>query len=245
MKKMTAVLVALVIGFAGTLKADEGMWLLPLIKKLNIEKMQEKGLKLSAEEIYSVNQSSLKDAIVIFGGGCTGELISDQGLILTNHHCGYGTIQELSSVEDNYLEDGFWAKSLDEEIPAPGLSVTFMKRMEDVTGKIEAGLTDEMSEVQRMVAVDSISKQIADSVKGDTHYRTLVRDFYGGNQYYLIVYEVFNDIRFVGAPLHPLVNLVTTPTTGCGPATPVTSQCFVFMPMQKGIRLNILLKISR
>ncbi|RCW37464.1 S46 family peptidase [Marinilabilia salmonicolor] len=200
MKRMTAVLVALVIGFAGTLKADEGMWLLPLIKKLNIEKMQEKGLKLSAEEIYSVNQSSLKDAIVIFGGGCTGELISDQGLILTNHHCGYGTIQELSSVEDNYLEDGFWAKSLEEEIPAPGLSVTFMKRMEDVTEKIEAGLTDEMSEVQRMAAVDSISKHIADSVKGDTHYRTLVRDFYGGNQYYLIVYEVFNDVRFVGAP---------------------------------------------
>jgi hypothetical protein len=200
MKKITAVLVALVIGFAGTLKADEGMWLLPLIKKLNIEKMQEKGLKLSAEEIYSVNQSSLKDAIVIFGGGCTGELISDQGLILTNHHCGYGTIQELSSVEDNYLEDGFWAKSLEEEIPAPGLSVTFMKRMEDVTEKIEAGLTEEMTEEERMAVVDSISTQIADSVKGDTHYRALVRDFYGGNQFYLIVYEVFNDVRFVGAP---------------------------------------------
>jgi hypothetical protein len=200
MKKLTALIVALVIGFAGTLKADEGMWLLPLIKKLNIGKMQKKGLQLSAEDIYSVNQSSMKDAIVIFGGGCTGELISDQGLILTNHHCGYGTIQELSSVEDNYLEDGFWAKSPEAEIPAPGLSVTFMKRMEDVTDKIEAGLTDEMTEEERMAAVDSISTQIADSVKGDSHYRALVRDFYGGNQYYLIVYEVFNDVRFVGAP---------------------------------------------
>ncbi len=197
---MSALVVALVIGFTGTLKADEGMWLLPLIKKLNIEKMQEKGLQLSAEDIYSVNQSSLKDAIVIFGGGCTGELISDQGLILTNHHCGYGKIQELSSVENNYLEDGFWAKSLEEEIPTPGLSVTFMKRMEDVTEKIEAGLTETMTEDERRNAVDSISSQIADSVKGDTHYRALVRDFYGGNQYYLIVYEVFNDVRFVGAP---------------------------------------------
>lgn len=200
MKKMTAVLVALLIGFAGSLKADEGMWLLPLIKKLNIEKMQEKGLQLSAEEIYSVNQSSLKDAIVIFGGGCTGEMISDKGLILTNHHCGYGTIQELSTVEDNYLEDGFWAKSIDDEIPAPGLSVTLMKRMEDVTDKIEAGLNDEMTEEERRSAIEKISVQIADSVKGDSHYRTLVRDFYGGNQYYLIVYEVFNDVRLAGAP---------------------------------------------
>ncbi|PWD99314.1 S46 family peptidase [Marinilabilia rubra] len=200
MKKMTAVLVALLISFAGSLKADEGMWLLPLIKKLNIEKMQEKGLQLSAEDIYSVNQSSLKDAIVIFGGGCTGEMISDKGLILTNHHCGYGTIQELSTVEDNYLEEGFWAKTMGDEIPAPGLSVTFMKRMEDVTDKIEAGLNEDMSEEERRAAIEKTSTQIADSVKGDSHYRTLVRDFYGGNQYYLIVYEVFNDVRFVGAP---------------------------------------------
>jgi hypothetical protein len=200
MKKMTAVLVALLIGFAGTLKADEGMWILPLIKKLNIKKMQGKGLELSAEDIYSINHSSLKDAVIIFGGGCTGEIISDQGLILTNHHCGYGTIQELSTVENNYLEDGFWAKTKDDEIPSPGLSVTFMKRMEDVTAKIEAGLTDDMSEAERGAKIQEISKQIADSVKGDSHYRTLVRDFYGGNQYYLVIYEVFNDIRFVGAP---------------------------------------------
>ncbi len=197
---MTAVLMALVIGFAGTLKADEGMWLLPLIKKLNIEKMQSMGLKLSAEDIYSVNESSLKDAIVIFGRGCTGEIISDQGLILTNHHCGYGVIQELSSIEDNYLEDGFWAQTQDDEIPAPGLSVTFMDRMEDVTDKIEAALSEEMTKEERRAAIEAVSTQIADSVKGDTHYRTLVRDFYGGNQYFLIVYEVFNDVRFVGAP---------------------------------------------
>ena len=200
MKKMTALAMAMIFAFSGLSKADEGMWILPLIKKLNIEKMQSMGLQLSAEDIYSVNHSSLKDAVVIFGGGCTGELISDKGLILTNHHCGYGTIQALSTMENNYLEDGFWAPTTDDEIPAPGLSVTFMKRMEDVTSKIEAGLTADMTEEERRSAIDSISTQIADSVKGDSHYRVLVRDFYGGNQYYMMVYEVFNDVRFVGAP---------------------------------------------
>lgn len=199
-KKMSTLAVALLLFVSGIIKADEGMWILPLIQKLNIEKMQSMGLQLSAEDIYSINHSSLKDAVVIFGGGCTGEIISDQGLILTNHHCGYGTIQQLSTVENNYLEDGFWAKSLEDEIPAPGLSVTFLKRMEDVTDKVLAGVTDDMTEEERQSAIDKISTQIADSVKGDSHYRVLVRDFYGGNQYYLIVYEVFNDIRLVGAP---------------------------------------------
>ncbi len=190
---MTAIVMAMLIGFAGTLKADEGMWLLPLIKKLNIDKMHSMGLQLSAEDIYSVNQSSLKDAIVIFGGGCTGEIISEKGLVLTNHHCGYGVIQELSTVENNYLENGFWASTPEEEIPAPGLSVTFMKYMEDVTEKIEDSLKAGMTEPERR-------KKIADSAKTETHYRTMVRDFYGGNQFFLIVYEVFNDVRFVGAP---------------------------------------------
>ncbi|MGQ1892053.1 S46 family peptidase [Thermophagus sp. OGC60D27] len=199
-KKMTTIAVALLFFFSGVMKADEGMWLLPLIQKLNIEKMQSMGLQLSAEEIYSINHSSLKDAVVIFGGGCTGELVSDKGLILTNHHCGYGSIQQLSSVEHNYLEDGFWAASLEDEIPAPGLSVTFLKRMEDVTDKIEDSLSDDMSEEERQEAIKKLSTQIADSVKGDSHYQVMVRDFYGGNQFYLIVYEVFNDVRFVGAP---------------------------------------------
>ncbi len=200
MKRLNALLLALLISFSGLVKADEGMWLLPLIKKLNIEKMQSMGLKLSADDIYSVNQSSLKDAVVIFGGGCTGELISDQGLLLTNHHCGYGAIQELSSMENNYLEDGFWARSPEEEIPAPGISVTFLKRMEDVTPQIMAGLTDDMTETERTTKIRELSNAIADSVGGDTHYKTLVRDFFEGNQFFLVVYEIFNDVRFVGAP---------------------------------------------
>src|SRR5690554_2460665 len=155
-KKMSTLAVALLLFVSGIIKADEGMWILPLIQKLNIEKMQSIGLQLSAEDIYSINHSSLKDAVVIFGGGCTGEIISDQGLILTNHHCGYGTIQQLSTVENNYLEDGFWAKSLEDEIPAPGLSVTFLKRMEDVTDKVLAGVTDDMTEEERQSAIDKI-----------------------------------------------------------------------------------------
>ncbi|MFO8002106.1 MAG: S46 family peptidase [Marinilabilia sp.] len=200
MKKLIFIAVALLLSLPGKIKADEGMWLLPLIEKLNIDEMQEMGLQLSAEDIYSINESSLKDAVVVFGGGCTGEMISEEGLLLTNHHCGYGKIQELSSVENNYLEEGFWAATKDDEIPVPDLSVTFMKRMEDVTERVTAELNDDMSENERRSKVDEISKQIADSVKGDTHYRTTVRDFFGGNQYYLLVYEKFDDVRFVGAP---------------------------------------------
>ncbi len=200
MKKLTLLLLALLISFAGLVKADEGMWLLPLIKKLNIEKMQSMGLKLTAEDIYSVNHASLKDAVVIFGGGCTGELISDQGLLLTNHHCGYGAIQELSSIENNYLENGFWARSPEEEIPAPGITVTFLKHMEDVTPQIMAGLTDEMTETERAMKIRELSNAITDSAAGDTHYKTMVRDFFGGNQFFLVVYEVYSDVRFVGAP---------------------------------------------
>ena len=200
MKKILLLLMVLLVATTGRLKADEGMWLLPLIEKLNIEKMQQMGLKLSAEDIYSVNQASLKDAVVIFGRGCTGEVISNKGLVLTNHHCGYSSIQALSSVENNYLQDGFWAYSLQEEIPAPGLTVTFLKRMEDVTGHVLAEITDDMTYDQRQEKIRKASAEIAAKAKGDTHYQTLVRDYFAGNQYFLVVYEVFNDIRFVGAP---------------------------------------------
>jgi len=138
MKKIALLLVGLVLMMGTSLRADEGMWLLPLIEKLNIQKMQEMGLQLSAEQIYSVNNTSLKDAIVIFGRGCTGELISEQGLVLTNHHCGYGSIQQHSTTQHDYLKDGFWAMSFEEEIPTPGLTVTFLVRIEDVTEKMNA-----------------------------------------------------------------------------------------------------------
>ncbi len=186
--------------FVSNVRADEGMWLLPLIQKLNINKMHEMGLKLSAEDIYSINNSSLKDAVVIFGGGCTGELVSDQGLIFTNHHCGYGTIQKLSTVEHNYLDDGFWAKSMDEELPAPGLTVTFMKYMEDVTGQINADLNDKMTEEERNEKIREVSDKIIKKVTKDNDYEAIVKNFFAGNQFYLVVYERFKDVRFVGAP---------------------------------------------
>jgi len=133
MKKLAIILIIFFTGAGLKALPDEGMWLLPLIEKLNIGKMTELGLKLSAEDIYSVNKSSLKDAIVIFGGGCTGEIVSPNGLLLTNHHCGYGQIQAHSSLEHDYLKDGFWAMTREEELPNPGLSVTFLIRIEDVT----------------------------------------------------------------------------------------------------------------
>src|SRR5690554_1938240 len=162
MKKLLSIAFILLLGFAPKIKADEGMWILPLIQKLNMETMQKMGLKLTAEEIYSVNNSSMKDAIVIFGGGCTGEMISDEGLLLTNHHCGYGQIQELSSLENNYLDNGFWAATQEEELPAPGLQVTFMRHMEDVTKRVLEGVAEDMDHETRQKAIraniDSITK---------------------------------------------------------------------------------------
>ena len=200
MKKILAMSFILLIGFTGRVKADEGMWLLPLIQKLNIGTMQEMGLKLTPEQIYSVNHSSLKDAVVIFGGGCTGELISDQGLILTNHHCGYDKIQELSTLEHNYLDDGFWAGSMEEEIPAPGLTVTFLKKMEDVTSEIMSVVTDDMNDEERGKAIQDKRKELIEAASKDNNYRVQIKDYFAGNQYFLIVYEVFTDVRFVGAP---------------------------------------------
>ena len=200
MRKFLSISLIFLVTLTGKIKADEGMWLLPLVQQLNIKTMQEMGLELSAEEIFSINQSSLKDAIVIFGGGCTGELISDQGLLLTNHHCGYGQIQELSTLENNYLDNGFWAGSFSEELPAPGLSVTFLKHMEDVTTQVLATITPEMNASDRADSIRVNIKKITDEHGADDKYRVMVRDFFAGNQYFLVVYEVFTDVRFVGAP---------------------------------------------
>ncbi len=199
MKKLFTILsIGLLLNFS--VKADEGMWLLPLIQQLNIEKMQQMGCELSAEEIYSINSTSLKDAIVIFGGGCTGEIISDKGLILTNHHCGYPSIQKHSTVDHDYLKDGFWAKSFEEEIPTPGLSVTFLVKIEDVTDQIHAVFTKKMTELERQKAAKLEGKKIALEAMAGTHYSAKVKDFFGANRYYLLVYEKFTDVRMVGAP---------------------------------------------
>jgi hypothetical protein len=186
--------------FTTRLVADEGMWIPLLIERYNLAEMKEKGFKLTAEDIYSINQPSLKDAIVMFGRGCTGELISPNGLLITNHHCGYGVIQRHSSIENDYLTHGFWAMTMDEELPSPGLSVTFLNRIEDVTDKVFEGVSSDMEELVREALIQSNSKSIADSAISNTHFTARVAPFYYGNQYFLFVYETFTDVRLVGAP---------------------------------------------
>jgi hypothetical protein len=189
-----------IILFSNASIPDEGMWIPILIEKYNIKLMQEKGFKLTAEDIYSVNKACMNDAVVIFGGGCTGEVISAEGLLITNHHCGFGQIQRLSSLERDYLTNGFWAMSREEELPCPGLFVTFLKRMEDVTDKMLQGVTGDMNAEARQKVINANSDMISkDAVKG-THYTARISPFFMGNQYFLMVYESYNDIRFVGAP---------------------------------------------
>ena len=180
--------------------AEEGMWIPMLLEQLNFKRMQDLGLKLSAEDIYSVNHSSLKDAIVQFGGGCTAEIVSSGGLILTNHHCGLGAIQRQSSLQHDYLNDGFWAGSFEEELPSPGVTVTLLVRMEDVTAKVLEGVNDNMNQLQRAQIIKLNAEKIERAAMQGTHYDARVRPFYYGNQYYLLVNEIFKDVRLVGAP---------------------------------------------
>ena len=200
MKKFLLTLAAAALSF--TAMADEGMWLLPYLQKMNIKDMKAKGLKLSAEDIYSINKSSLKDAIVIFGGGCTGEIVSDKGLIFTNHHCGYGSIQALSSVEHDYLKYGFWASSHGEELPCPGLSVKFVRSIEDVTAQILGNVPSTAGEVERQKIIAENEKALIEQMSKDfpKSKQAQIVEFFGGNQYFAFVYEVFNDIRLVGTP---------------------------------------------
>jgi hypothetical protein len=200
MRKLNLVLLFSVL-FYGWAVADEGMWLPSLIQKLNISDMQRMGLGLSAEDIYSINNSSLKDAVVALDrGSCTAEVVSKEGLLLTNHHCGFGEIQKHSSVEHDYLQDGFWAMSRKEELPNPGKTVTFLISVEDVTAEVLANVNDATSEEERNRLVRSVSAELEKKAKGDTHYETYVRSFFAANRYYLFVTETFRDIRLVGAP---------------------------------------------
>ena len=180
--------------------SEEGMWIPMLLEQLNIKQMQDMGLKLTAEDIYSINHSSLKDAIVQFGNGCTAEIVSPDGLILTNHHCGLGSIQRQSTLEHDYLTHGFWSQTLEEELPIPGLTVTLLIRMEDVTDQILNHVTDSISQMQRMEIIRKNQENIEkEAVKG-THYDAKIRSFFYGNQYYLFVTQTFRDIRLAGAP---------------------------------------------
>ncbi len=181
-------------------RAGEGMWIPMLLQQMNEKEMQEMGLKITAEDIYSMNQSSLKDAILLFGRGCTAELISKNGLLLTNHHCGFGQIQKHSSVEHDYLTDGFWAMNQEEELPNPGLTATLLIGMEEVTKMVLAGITDQMAEKTRDSLIAENSKKIIADTEKDSLYQAAIRPFFNGNQYYLLITEVFKDIRLVGAP---------------------------------------------
>jgi hypothetical protein len=170
------------------------------IKRLNEVDMQAAGLQLTAEELYSINQSSLKDAIVVFGGYCTGEVISSEGLLLTNHHCAYTSIQSHSSVENDYLTDGFWAMNRSDELPNPELYVDFLIRMEDVTDRVLKEVSEDLSEADRNKAIQEAIKTIKEEVGEENDYIVQVKSFYEGNEFYLFLYERFNDIRLVGAP---------------------------------------------
>ena len=203
MKKFKLLALALMLVVPFSAFADEGMWLLPLLEKMNIKTMKQNGCKLTAKQIYDINNSSLKDAIMIFGGGCTAEVVSGQGLVFTNHHCGYGSIQKLSSTEHDYLRDGFWAMNQSEELPAPGLTVTFIDRFIDVT--------DQMLEAEKKAEelggrkAEEFIRKFRDSLTkeavGDNKYlNARVYSFYQGNAYYVVVSKTFRDIRFVGAP---------------------------------------------
>ena len=187
--------------FAATAAADEGMWLLPYLQKMNIADMRAKGCELSAEEIYAADRSSLKDAIVIFGAGCTGEVVSPEGLLLTNHHCGYGAIQSLSSVEHDFLKNGFWARSRAEELPAPGLEVRFVRRIADVTADVLGAVPSTAMGEER---AELVKKQVAEVRKrfGKEYpgMEISVKPFFGGNQYFAFAMEVYKDIRLVGTP---------------------------------------------
>ena len=200
MRRLNLILL-LTVFICGSVFADEGMWLPSLIYKLNISDMQKMGLKLSADDIYSINHSSIKDAVVALDhGSCTAELVSNDGLLLTNHHCGFGEIQSHSSVEHDYLQDGFWAMSRDEELPNPGKTVTFLISIEDVTDKVLADVTDQMSEEERNRVIRQKSFRLEREARSDSHYETYVRSFFNSNQFYLFVTETFRDIRLVGAP---------------------------------------------
>ena len=198
MRKTLILVIALMA--AMTARADEGMWLPSLISQ-RIADMQEKGFRLDADDIYSINQASLKDAVVLFGRGCTGELISPEGLLLTNHHCGYGQIQQHSSVEHDYLKDGFWAMNRSEELPNKGLTVSFLERMDDVTAQVLSGYTPDMTEDQRVELVKKNSQALIDeAAKEGKGLRATVEALYYGNQYFLFLYREYADVRLVGAP---------------------------------------------
>ncbi len=198
--KKTLLLLLIVVLLKPFAFAGEGMWIPMLLKQLNEKQMKAMGMNISADDIYSVNHSSLKDAILLFGRGCTSEIISKDGLLLTNHHCGYSAIQKHSSLQHDYLTNGFWAMNRGEELPNPGLTATLMVRMEEVTDAVLEGVTNDMTEKQREDKIAENSKNIVADFEAGSDYQGRIKSFFKGNQYYMIITQTFKDIRLVGAP---------------------------------------------
>jgi hypothetical protein len=206
-KKLSLFFLSAFLLLGSQVKADEGMWIPMLLKKYNIEDMQKAGFKLTADDIYNINQACLKDAVIGLGREgspfhhfCTGELISDQGLLVTNHHCGYGAIQSHSTLEHDYLKDGFWAMSQNEELVNEGITASFLIRMEDVTAKVLEGVTFDTDEEKRFEIIGKNIKAIQKEAEKGTHYRASVKPYFNGNQYFMSIYEIYKDVRLVGAP---------------------------------------------
>jgi hypothetical protein len=200
MKKISLILIAFMMSFPLSIFANEGMWFLMHIERLNYRDMQKMGLQLTPEEIYSINNQSLKDAIVQFNGGCTASIISDTGLVLTNHHCGYNVIAELSTAEENHLKNGFWASSMEEELKPQRLSVRFFVRMDDVSERILSKLNENMTESEREATINKEIAKIEQENNEGGKYTVSVRSFYQGNEFYYFVYQDYNDVRLVGTP---------------------------------------------
>ena len=200
MQYLKQLMVTFFLFIATLAKADEGMWLPLLLEKLNEKEMKSLGMKISARDIYNINTGSLKDAIVSFGGFCTGEVISSKGLVLTNHHCGFDAIQNHSTLDHNYIQDGFWAMNHSQEIPNPGLFVTFIVRIEDVTKTVLNGVTSRMAENERQATIDRNIAELRKNVKREAFQDGFIRAFFEGNQYYMFITETYRDVRLVGAP---------------------------------------------
>src|SRR5690242_8521555 len=200
MKSIKHLLVVLFVSITALAYADEGMWLPFLLEKLNEKQMKSLGMKITAKDIYNINAGSLKDAIVSFGGFCTGEVISSKGLVLTNHHCGFDAVQNHSTLDHNYIRDGFWAMNNGQELTNPGLYATFIVRIEDVTKAALNGVTVDMKEAERQSMVDQNIRQINAAAKKETYQKAFTRAFFEANQYFLFITETYTDVRLVGAP---------------------------------------------
>ncbi|MBC7885663.1 MAG: S46 family peptidase, partial [Saprospiraceae bacterium] len=197
---MPNLITLIILFFFNAAYAGEGMWLPQLLKLLNEKEMKSMGMKITADDIYSVNNGSLKDAIVHFGGFCTSEIISPKGLLLTNHHCGFDAIQSHSSVENNLIKNGFWAKNYKEELPNAGLTATFIDRIDDVTAKVLSGITNDMNATEKQSAIDKNLNEVKKTYQLQSYQELKIKPFFDGNQYFAFVTTIYRDVRLVGAP---------------------------------------------